>query len=58
MPRKSIYFPEHLVKEMEAEAVRQGRPRSWIAQVAWGLAREKMQSFPADPLAAVLAKKE
>lgn len=37
------------LEEMEEEAIRQGRPVSWIAQQAWKLAREQLRRMPAPP---------
>ncbi len=38
--KQSLYFPEEMLKEIQAEAARQDRSRSWIVQKAWLIARD------------------
>ena len=46
-PRKqSLYFPDAMVREIEAEAERLDRPMSWVVQRAWLLARERIHAIP------------
>lgn len=45
--KQSLYFPEEMLKEMQAEAERQDRSLSWIVQHAWRVARSEVGRFPA-----------
>lgn len=38
-----------VLREIEAEARRQQRSRSWIVQQAWRIARERIRSIPGPP---------
>lgn len=42
----TLYFPEELLAEAKAEASRQDRSISWIMQMAWMVARERMREMP------------
>jgi uncharacterized small protein (TIGR04563 family) len=44
--KQSLYFPEDMLKEIQAEANRQDRSLSWIVQQAWRLARGEIMRFP------------
>lgn len=44
--KQSLYFPEDMLKEIETEAVRQDRSKSWIVQKAWMIARKEIKKFP------------
>ena len=44
--KQSLYFPEEMLKEIQAEAARQDRSLSWIVQKAWLIARETIQKYP------------
>ena len=44
--KQSLYFPEQMLKEIQAEAARQDRSLSWIVQKAWKIARADIQRFP------------
>ncbi len=44
--KQSLYFPEEMLQEMTAEAERQDRSMSWIAQQAWKIARNQIMKFP------------
>ena len=44
--KQSLYFPEEMLKEIGAEAVRQDRSLSWIVQKAWKVARKDIMSIP------------
>ena len=44
--KQSLYFPEGMLNEMSAEAKRQDRSMSWLAQRAWEIAREQIMKFP------------
>jgi len=42
--RHSIYFPQHILAEIGAEAVRLDRSLSWMVQHAWKMARAQIVS--------------
>lgn len=44
--KQSLYFPEDMLKEIQAEANRQDRSLSWVVQQAWRLARSEITRFP------------
>ena len=44
--KQSLYFPEEMLQEIKAEAVRQDRSLSWIIQRAWMLARKEIANIP------------
>ena len=44
--KQSLYFPEDMLREIEEEAVRQDRSKSWIVQKAWMIARKEIRKFP------------
>ena len=44
--KQSLYFPEEMLKEIQAEAVRQDRSLSWIVQQAWRLSYPELKRFP------------
>ena len=44
--KQSLYFPEDMLKEIQAEANRQDRSLSWIVQQAWRVARNEIKRFP------------
>ena len=44
--KQSLYFPEAMLKEIQAEANRQDRSLSWIVQQAWRVARVDIKKFP------------
>jgi uncharacterized small protein (TIGR04563 family) len=44
--KQSLYFPEDMLSEIQAEARRQDRSLSWIVQQAWRLAKEEIARFP------------
>jgi uncharacterized small protein (TIGR04563 family) len=52
--KQSLYFPEEMLTEIQAEAERQDRSLSWIIQQAWRIARLDMAKIPSvnDVLAA------
>lgn len=47
--KQSLYFPEDLLQEIQAEAIRQDRSLSWVVQRAWLLARERVATLPGSP---------
>lgn len=47
--KRSVYFPEDMLKEIQEEATRQDRSLSWIVQKAWKIARGQVKTFPSDP---------
>jgi uncharacterized small protein (TIGR04563 family) len=44
--KQSLYFPEDILSEIQAEAQRQDRSMSWIVQQAWKIARGEIERFP------------
>ena len=44
--KQSLYFPEDMLKEIQAEAARQDRSLSWIVQKAWKIARGENKKYP------------
>lgn len=44
--KQSVYFPEDMIAEIEAEARRQDRTFSWIVQRAWLVARDEIRRYP------------
>jgi uncharacterized small protein (TIGR04563 family) len=44
--KQSLYFPEDMLREIEAEAQRLDRSLSWVVQHAWKLARAQMSRIP------------
>lgn len=54
--KQSLYFPEEMLKEIGAEAVRQDRSLSWIVQKAWKVARKDIMSIPSVDEVAPLGK--
>jgi uncharacterized small protein (TIGR04563 family) len=48
--KQSLYFPEDMLAEVQAEATRLDRSLSWVVQRAWLLSREKLKELPSiDP---------
>lgn len=44
--KQSLYFPEDMLGEIQAEAQRQDRSLSWIVQKAWKRARAEIMKIP------------
>ncbi|HYQ81451.1 MAG TPA: TIGR04563 family protein [Anaeromyxobacteraceae bacterium] len=44
--KQSLYFPEEMLLEIQAEANRQDRSMSWIVQQAWRAARGQIAKMP------------
>ena len=44
--KQSLYFPDEMLREIEAEANRQDRSLSWIVQQAWKAARAQIAKMP------------
>lgn len=44
--KQSLYFPDAMLKEIQAEATRQDRSLSWIVQKAWQIARNEIARYP------------
>jgi uncharacterized small protein (TIGR04563 family) len=44
--KQSLYFPDQVLKDIAAEAMRQDRSLSWIVQKAWKTARKDIMSMP------------
>lgn len=45
--KQSLYFPDKMLREIQAEAVRQDRSLSWIVQQAWKIAQPTIARYPA-----------
>lgn len=46
--RQSLYFPEDMLEEIKAEAVRLDRSISWVVQRTWMIARKEVRKLPSD----------
>jgi uncharacterized small protein (TIGR04563 family) len=44
--KQSLYFPDEMLTEIQAEAKRQDRSLSWIVQKAWRTARKELAKYP------------
>lgn len=44
--KRSLYFPDNILREMQSEARRQERSLSWIVQYAWRIARAELMRLP------------
>lgn len=44
--KQSLYFPDQMLREIQAEATRQDRSLSWIVQKAWQIARGDIARYP------------
>ena len=44
--KQSLYFPEDMLNEIQAEAYRQDRSLSWIMQQSWRIAKGDIARFP------------
>jgi uncharacterized small protein (TIGR04563 family) len=44
--KQSLYFPQEMLEEIKAEAVRLERSLSWVVQRAWRRAREEIKKTP------------
>ena len=44
--KMTLYLPEDLVEQTRREAGRQDRSLSWIMELAWKIAHEKIQEMP------------
>jgi len=44
--KRSLYFPDNILREMQSEAKRQERSLSWIVQYAWRIARTELMRLP------------
>ena len=42
----TLYVPEELLKQAQAEASRQDRSVSWLIQHAWKVAYDTLQRYP------------
>jgi uncharacterized small protein (TIGR04563 family) len=45
--KRSVYFPQSMLEEIECEMQRQERTLSWLVQQAWRIAGPTIRSFPA-----------
>ena len=44
--KQSLFFPEEMLEEIKAEAIRQDRSLSWLIQQAWRIARTEISQKP------------
>lgn len=44
--KQSLYFPDEMLKEMAAEAIRLDRSMSWLVQRAWMYGKEEIAKIP------------
>ena len=44
--KMTLYFSEEIVNQTKREALRQDRSLSWIMEVAWKIAHQKLESMP------------
>ncbi len=44
--KMTLYLPEDLVEQTKLEAGRQDRSLSWIMELAWKIAHERIQEMP------------
>jgi uncharacterized small protein (TIGR04563 family) len=44
--KQSLYFPDEMLREIQAEATRLDRSLSWIMQRAWKAARAQIAKMP------------
>jgi uncharacterized small protein (TIGR04563 family) len=44
--KQSLYFPDEMLREIQAEATRQDRSLSWIIQQTWKVARAQIAKMP------------
>jgi uncharacterized small protein (TIGR04563 family) len=47
--KQSLYFPDEVIAQIQAEATRQDRSMSWVVQRAWEIARDSIRRFPSVP---------
>lgn len=51
--KQSVYIPDDMLEEVQAEMTRQERPFSWLMQKAYEIARERIiahEGVPPEPL--------
>jgi uncharacterized small protein (TIGR04563 family) len=46
--KQSLYFPNEMLEELQAEASRRDRSLSWVVQQAWRIARGEIRRIPAE----------
>lgn len=44
--KMTLYFSEELISQTKQEALRQDRSLSWIMEVAWKIAKERLETMP------------
>ena len=42
----TLYISDEMVEETKREAMRQDRSRSWVMELAWKVARERLKTMP------------
>lgn len=47
--KQSLYFPDDMLMEIQAEAIRLDRSLSWVVQRAWMLGRPRVMNMPSAP---------
>jgi uncharacterized small protein (TIGR04563 family) len=48
--KQSLYFPEAMLEDIKAEAIRLDRSLSWVVQRAWKTARAEIRKIPSSQL--------
>jgi uncharacterized small protein (TIGR04563 family) len=46
--KQSLYFPNEMLEELQAEASRRDRSLSWVVQQAWRIAKVEIRRIPAE----------
>ena len=44
--KQSLYFPEDMLNEIQAQAQRLDRSLSWVVQQAWKIAKPELRKIP------------
>lgn len=48
--KQSLYFPEAMLEDIKAEAIRLDRSLSWVVQRAWKTARAEIRKIPSSQM--------
>jgi uncharacterized small protein (TIGR04563 family) len=48
--KQTTYLSDDVIAELNEEAARLDRPISWVIQLAWRMARERVQQVPSPTL--------
>lgn len=46
--KMTLYFSEDVIAETKREALRQDRSLSWVMEIAWKIARERLKTMPSE----------